>query len=128
MLTADLIRARVVKGEVRPRYVTANEADVRALAQVMADTFRAHLGKRRVDLDDALTTLTGEGTDYLLHRGLAKLLFALSHLLFSTWTRLLPDAAAWRLPDWTIPGEPTTWHTTLRCEIGNWTIWIRLFC
>lgn len=75
MLTADLIRARVVKGEVRPRYVATNEADVRALAQVMADTFRAHLGKRRVDLDDALTTLTGEGTDYLLHRGLAKLLF-----------------------------------------------------
>ena len=36
MLTADLIRARVVKGEVRPRYVAANDEDVRALAVVTA--------------------------------------------------------------------------------------------
>jgi len=75
MLTADLIRARVVKGEVRPRYVAPGDADVLALAGVMAETFRAHLGKRRADLDAALAELTGEGTDYLLHRGLAKLLF-----------------------------------------------------
>lgn len=75
MLTADLIRARVVKGEVRPRYVAPGDADVLALAQRMADTFRAHLGRRRADLDAALAELTGEGTDYLLHRGLAKLLF-----------------------------------------------------
>lgn len=75
MLTADLIRARVVKGEVRPRYVADDDAGVRALAQVMVDAFRAHLGRRRADLDAALTELTGEGTDYLLHRGLAKLLF-----------------------------------------------------
>ena len=75
MLTADLIRARVVKGEVRPRYVSAQDVDVLALAGVMAETFRAHLGRRRADLDAALAELTGEGTDYLLHRGLAKLLF-----------------------------------------------------
>ena len=75
MLTADLIRARVVKGEVRPRYVAANDEEVKALAGVMAQTFRAHLGKRRAELDAALAELTGEGTDYLLHRGLAKLLF-----------------------------------------------------
>ncbi|TAK28794.1 MAG: DUF790 family protein [Myxococcaceae bacterium] len=75
MLTADLIRARVVKGEVRPRYVAPNDEEVRALAGVMAETFRAHLGKRRAELDAALAELTGEGTDYLLHRGLAKLLF-----------------------------------------------------
>ncbi len=75
MLTADLIRARVVKGEVRPRYVADNDLDVRALAEEMTGVFRAHLGKRRVELETALTQLTGEGTDYLLHRGLAKLLF-----------------------------------------------------
>ena len=75
MLTADLIRARVVKGEVRPRYVAPGDAEVLGLAGVMAETFRAHLGKRRADLDAALAELTGEGTDYLLHRGLAKLLF-----------------------------------------------------
>ena len=75
MLTADLIRARVVKGELRPRYVRPDDADVRALAERMVETFRAHVGRRRVELDAALAALTGEGTDYLLHRGLAKLLF-----------------------------------------------------
>lgn len=75
MLTADLIRARVVKGEVRPRYVADDDADVRALAEEMVGVFREHLGRRRIELDDALARITGEGTDYLLHRGLAKLLF-----------------------------------------------------
>lgn len=75
MLTADLIRARVVKGEVRPRYVADDDLDVRALAEEMTGVFRAHLGKRRVELETALAQITGEGTDYLLHRGLAKLLF-----------------------------------------------------
>ena len=38
------------------------------------------------------------------HPGLAKLLFALSHLVFTTWTRLLPDALAWRLPAFVFAG------------------------
>lgn len=75
MLTADLIRARVVKGEVRPRYVADEDLDVRALAEEMTGVFRSHLGRRRVELEAALAEITGEGTDYLLHRGLAKLLF-----------------------------------------------------
>ncbi len=75
MLTADLIRARVFKGELRPRYVDATDAGVQSLATAMVETFRAHVGMKRGELDVALAELTGEGTDYLLHRGLAKLLY-----------------------------------------------------
>lgn len=74
MLTADLVRARVVKGEVKPRWVDAKDPELLGLAEEMVGLFAQHVGKTRGALDDALTTLLGEGTDYLLHRGLAKLL------------------------------------------------------
>ena len=38
------------------------------------------------------------------HPGLTKLLFAASHLLFTTWLRILPDALAWRLPAFAFAG------------------------
>lgn len=74
MLTADLVRARVVKGEVRPRYVDPAEPGLRELAAQMLALYAGHLGKTRDALEGALAALLGEGTDYLLHRGLAKLL------------------------------------------------------
>lgn len=74
MLTADLVRARVVKGEVRPRYVDPAEPSLVALAAECVAIYREHVGRSRDALDDALAALLGEGTDYLLHRGLAKLL------------------------------------------------------
>ena len=43
------------------------------------------------------------------HPGLAKLLFAASHLVFTTWTRLLPDALAWRLPAFGFAGLLSYW-------------------
>ena len=43
------------------------------------------------------------------HPGLAKLLFAASHLVFTTWLRLLPDALAWRLPAFAFAGLLSYW-------------------
>jgi predicted nuclease of restriction endonuclease-like RecB superfamily len=74
MLTADLLRARVVKGEVRPRYVDPADPQMLQLAGDLASVYAAHLGKTRGVLQDALAALQGESTDYLVHRGLAKLL------------------------------------------------------
>jgi hypothetical protein len=47
------------------------------------------------------------------HPPLAKLLFAVSHLLFSTWLRVLPDALAWRLPAFVFAGLLSYWLSTL---------------
>ena len=47
------------------------------------------------------------------HPGLAKLLFAVSHLLFSTWLRVLPDALAWRLPAFVFAGLLSYWLSVL---------------
>jgi hypothetical protein len=43
------------------------------------------------------------------HPGLAKLLFAVSHLVFTTWTRALPDALSWRLPAFVFAGLLSYW-------------------
>src|SRR2546427_5367483 len=43
------------------------------------------------------------------HPGLTKLLFAVSHLIFTTWLRVLPDALAWRLPAFAFAGLLSYW-------------------
>jgi predicted nuclease of restriction endonuclease-like RecB superfamily len=74
MLTSDLLRARMRGDEVRPIYLDPGDRDARALAEALVALFAAYVGRTRGELDDALVELIGEGTDYLLHRGLAKLL------------------------------------------------------
>lgn len=74
MLTADLVTARIVKGEVRPRYVTLGDPAALELARQVVAVFEGHVGQTREALDNALAALLGEGTEFLLHRGLAKLL------------------------------------------------------
>jgi len=75
MLTADLLRARTYKGEVRPVYLDATDPEHREIASDLIALVSAHVGRVRGQIEDALADLVGEGTDYLLHRGLAKLLF-----------------------------------------------------
>lgn len=47
------------------------------------------------------------------HPGLTKLLFAASHLLFTTWLEILPHALAWRLPAFVFAGLLTYWLALL---------------
>jgi len=47
------------------------------------------------------------------HPGLAKLSFAASHLVFTTWLRWLPDALAWRLPAFFFAALLTYWLAVL---------------
>ena len=74
VLTADLVQARVYRKEVRPRYIdTADEGNL-ALAGELIDVFSDHEGRPRHELDHELKELLGTGTEFLLHRALAKLL------------------------------------------------------
>jgi hypothetical protein len=49
------------------------------------------------------------------HPGLTKLLFAASHLVFTTWLGILPDALAWRLPAFCFAGLLSYWL----CLLGS---------
>jgi len=75
MLTTDLLRVRTVQGEIRPAYLDADDPELLGLARQLIEIFTAHRGQSRGDLDRELTDLLGTGTAFLLHRGLAKLLF-----------------------------------------------------
>lgn len=75
MLTADLVMARLYKGEVKPRYVDPADEETRALAEQLIELFADHQGRTRGELEAALAELRGTDTEFLLHRGLAKLLF-----------------------------------------------------
>jgi len=74
VLTSDLVQVRVYRDEVRPRYVRTEDPENLALAAQLIDTFEAHVGQPRHALDRELREILGTGTEFLLHRALAKLL------------------------------------------------------
>lgn len=106
MLTSDLLSVRTYKGEIRPRYIDASHPESLALAERLIEIFAAHEGRPRHELDQELKDFLGTGTDFLLHRGLAKLL--LDRSTFDTESPLEPEelrravfetaAAAWCRP------------------------------
>lgn len=75
MLTTDLIRARVAQGRIIPRYLKRGDELALDRAEQLISAFNAHLGKTRGELEEAITAAIGDGTDYVLWRGLAKLLY-----------------------------------------------------
>ncbi|MEO1086636.1 MAG: DUF790 family protein, partial [Acidobacteriota bacterium] len=75
MLTSDLVLARVYKKKVRPRFVSDRDPELLELAGGLIEAFAEHRGEPRHRLDTELGELLGTGTDFQLHRGLAKLLF-----------------------------------------------------
>lgn len=105
MLTSDLIRARLYQGAVKPSYVKEDEELLR-LAETLIDIFERHVGRPRHELDAELKEQIGSGTEFLLHRGLAKLLYDRCEL--DTHASVEPEvlrqiafetaARAWRAP------------------------------
>lgn len=75
MLTSNLLRARVWKGEIRPDYIATDDEDLLGLAATLIDSFQRHIGHPRHELETELKELLGTGTEFLLQRGLAKLLW-----------------------------------------------------
>jgi predicted nuclease of restriction endonuclease-like RecB superfamily len=74
MLTADLVGASVWKGVVRPRYVDPASPELLGRAEELSAIFRAQVGRCLGELDLAVGDAIGDSTDYLLVRGLVKLL------------------------------------------------------
>ena len=74
MLTGDLVRVRFRKGRIHLPYIDDKDPDHLGVAETLIRVFEEHAGGTRQELDEELTDITGTGTDFLLHRGLAKLL------------------------------------------------------
>lgn len=74
MLTADLLRVRVTKGELVPGYVDAASPRLLERAEELLALFREGVGRRRFELDEEIEAIVGDGVDHKLTRGLVKVL------------------------------------------------------
>lgn len=74
MLTADLVRARMYKGVVKPTYLRGKNENAEAYAQQLCALYAGAHGWSRAQLDEALQEIVGDAPDFQLARGLAKLL------------------------------------------------------
>lgn len=74
MLTSDLLRATLRKGEVRPQYLDIENGDWLARATTLCALYKAGVGRTRGAIDEDLKDLVGDERSHLVTRGLAKLL------------------------------------------------------
>ena len=93
MLTADLLRARVRSGVVRPQYIKLTEEIVARVGELV-QTYGSSVGRPAGDIAAEIDALVGDGTDFMLWRGLRKLVedrceFTSSSQLDSTEVRRL---------------------------------------
>ncbi|MBA2661404.1 MAG: DUF790 family protein [Bradymonadaceae bacterium] len=74
MLTSDLVRARVKKGRVEPYYLDVTQPAAIARAAELIAIFEAGVLLERQVIVESVEEVIGHGTDFLIWRGLAKLL------------------------------------------------------
>ena len=75
MLTSDLLRVQVKKGQVTPQYIDPQDAQALEMAARLCACFKEYGGRPRGELLDAIEDFIGFGTDFLIWRGLSKLLY-----------------------------------------------------
>jgi hypothetical protein len=74
MLTADLVRAQVRKGELRPSFIDTSKPEWRERAAELCDLYCEAKGRRRAEVDEDIADLIGDDRHHLVTRGLARLL------------------------------------------------------
>jgi predicted nuclease of restriction endonuclease-like RecB superfamily len=74
MLTADLVRVVVRKGEIRPSWIDTSKPQWVERAEELCALFERAQDVRRVELEEAMDDLVGDETGHLVTRGFAKLL------------------------------------------------------
>jgi predicted nuclease of restriction endonuclease-like RecB superfamily len=74
MLTGRLVRVRFVRDRIVPQYLDVSDPLWVETAERLLELFRAHQGKRRGELEEAVTEAFGEDPSQLVPQGLAKLL------------------------------------------------------
>ncbi len=89
MLTSELLIYRIEAGVIVPRALGFGKPDLER-ANTVIELFKAHDGRRRGELDEALRADEGEGTDYRVRRGLAHLLYS-ERCEFQTQSILEPE-------------------------------------
>src|SRR5262249_56526483 len=74
MLTGKLVRVRLARGRVIPRYVDAGDPAWLEVADRLLQLFRGQEGRTRGDLEEEVAECFGSDPSQIVHQGLAKLL------------------------------------------------------
>ncbi|MDX2037950.1 MAG: DUF790 family protein [Isosphaeraceae bacterium] len=74
MLSGTLVRVKQVKGRVVPLYLPVDQTEWLEVAESLLMIFREGVGRTRLELEEEIDELVGEGLATLAHRGLAKVL------------------------------------------------------
>ena len=74
MLTKDLLRIDVREGQARCRFLGADSQKQLDRANELIQMVSDHVGRTRGELDETLKQATGQGRDFKVRRGLARLL------------------------------------------------------
>jgi predicted nuclease of restriction endonuclease-like RecB superfamily len=90
MLTSDLVRVRTRAGKLTPNFIDATRPELVSLASTIISIFERYRDRARYRLDSELKDFQASGTAFLLHRGLAKLLY--DRCEFETETDREPEA------------------------------------
>jgi predicted nuclease of restriction endonuclease-like RecB superfamily len=88
MLPADLLQYTLHFGQAYPRFLKPERG--LPWAEQVLETLRAHRGRTRGELDEALLSLEGDSPDYRVVRGLAHL--ALAEATFEVQSPVAPEA------------------------------------
>ena len=74
MLTSDLLRVRISGRKILPMYIDPDNEELLQLAKSLIEIFQFGLHSPRGELQRELDDFLGTGSEFRLHRGLAKLL------------------------------------------------------
>lgn len=74
MLTGELVRVQVKKGELVPSFVDPTSERLVERAAQLLTLFQEGVGRRRAELADEVALIVGDGTDHKLTKGLVKVL------------------------------------------------------
>ena len=75
MLTVDLVRTRTRGDLVIPRFVRVEDEALQKNASALIGLFQAHRGQKVAALEQAISAHIGTSPDFMIQRGLVKLLF-----------------------------------------------------
>lgn len=75
MLTNDLMRVRIHKEIVRPQFLDTSDEVAQSKAHHLVELFEGHMDQTRESLERKVDEAIGYGTDFVIWRGLAKLLY-----------------------------------------------------
>lgn len=74
MLSIDLVKASVHDGLVKPRYVKETNKQILEIASELIEAFKDHVGHSFGELEEILTAIEGNKTNFNVIRGFVKLL------------------------------------------------------